>query len=134
MAFHFLNIDLLILAREKPEALLRFFKKHAIVLYAHWVGSEFEIIIEPDPPGRNTVNRAATAYRKMFAEMPLGARSQWDKAAKRQFDFGYDLVGSDRIQRIEVPKQFGAFIADVNATLVMTIYDENHSELGSRQR
>lgn len=128
MPLYFRNVDTELLTLTKPAALLRALRlAEAAILYSDAQTAGWFISFEVKGAGGNPA-QVLTGLKRLFAGMTESARAEWEEADRRVFDFGYDLEGAERVQEMEISARFLAFAASVNATVRVTVYDENHTE------
>ena len=134
MSLYFRNVDIELLTLTKPAAFLRALRlADAAILFSDEQASGWFISFEVRGTGSNPAQVLA-GLKRLFAGLTEGARTEWDEADRRVFDFGYDLEGAERVQETEIPARFLAFTASVDATIRMTVYDENHTDRAPAKR
>lgn len=131
MGLQFRNVDCEITSSTKPVEFIRCLGRFDIE--PMWNGGN-QRLTAFEVHNDNTEASTLRAFQKLFASLTPKARAEWDRASQRVFDFGYSFVRKRHFLRVSVSPKFVAFAAALNARIVVTIYDENHSELKSRDR
>ena len=134
MSLYFRNVDVELLAFAKPVAFLRTLRQaDASILISDEQSSGWFVCFEIGGLSGSAA-QVLTGLKRFFAGLTPAARAEWDEADLRVLDFGYDLEDAERVRETEISSRFVAFAASVNASIRITIYDENHSSREAHPR
>lgn len=119
----FLNVDLEVDSRTPLDPLITALGDSVDVLFLGKQGSRYVASVElagsgwqqkPDPMIRELVER--------IKALPDSARTSWDNTSERRFDIGCNAPASADAHTLALDPATIAAIAEVNATIAVTVY------------
>lgn len=127
----FLNVDLEITTKAEPKNIIRDFAEHTFMLYSGLTKSEDHLtIFEIAEPAKTEVE-TIKGFAKLIARMSSEARAEWESAAARVFDFGYEVEPTFKMVDVNIDLEATRLISACGATMRITIYrhDKNNESI-----
>ena len=117
----FLNVDLEIRSRSSLDPLIAALGRKTVVLasFRHRGvhGVTLELLRSP-----KSAASAMRSFARLIRQLPAPAQNAWQRAQRRDFDAGFELVTSSQVVVVAVPHEVAQQISEVGGRIVFTFY------------
>ena len=125
----FLNVDLELYSRRPLNLFATALGETVDVLYVGKQGSRHLAAVELAGSGwQRQPDPIIMGLVKLIKRLPKEARVLWDSASERRFDIGCDVPSGSNTLALALRSTTVAAIAEVNATVAITIYPKSKSK------
>ena len=128
MFTHYLNTDLVLVAKQPLDQLCAEFESSCHILYHERnEDGDWQAVVEAGVEGSESAADDITALLIAIARLSPEGQTQWGECERREFDLGFE-AGKTWTFKHEVPALLVQGIAAAGCSFVVTIYSETESE------
>lgn len=127
----FLNVDLEVRSSRPLEAFAAALGDAVEVLFVGKQGARHLAAVELAASGwQQKPDHIITGFVTLIGRLPEPARTLWNRASERRFDIGCEAPSSAHAVAFALSPSTVAAVAEVNATIAVTIYPRKRSAVG----
>ena len=124
----FLNVDLEIESSRTLGPMEREMGRAVLVLYSGRGKGRSHLLCLESSRWPNTPDSAALALCSVVEELSVRCRQLWDRARRKEFNLGYDLIEGVRVVQTALGRKTLSRIVALGATVAFTCYRGENSE------